>query len=137
MSPKSGVRVSGETCRVLVVEGDFDSAEFLCLMIEDAGHECRVALNAVEARTIVEDFAPDVALVDIGLPGETGFDLVQSLKRDFDQCRFVAVTGYVGSELPKQSLEAGFEAHLTKPVSMELLLAVLDRCASDLKTGSM
>jgi len=136
MSPKSGTRIAGETCRVLVVEDDFDSAEFLCLMIEDAGHECRVALNAAEARTIVEDFTPEVALIDIGLPGETGYDLVQSLKRDFGECRFVAVTGYVGSELSKQSLEAGFEAHLTKPVTMELLLAVLDRCASDLKTGS-
>ncbi|HEX2673626.1 MAG TPA: response regulator [Polyangiaceae bacterium] len=136
MSPKSGTRVAGETCRVLVVEDDFDSAEFLCLMIEDAGHECRVALNAAEARTIVEDFAPEVALIDIGLPGETGYDLLQSLKRDFDGCRFVAVTGYVGSELSKQSFEVGFEAHLTKPVSMELLRAVLDHCASDLKAAS-
>ena len=136
MSPKSGIRKSGETCRVLVVEDDFDSAEFLCVMIEDAGHECRVALNAVEARTIVEEFTPEVALIDIGLPGETGYDLVKSLKRDLGECRFVAVTGYAGAELSKQSLESGFEAHLTKPVTMQLLLAVLDRCASDLEASS-
>ena len=68
---ESGIRESGESCQVLVVEDDFDSAEVFCLMLEDAGHECRIALNAVEARTIVEDFTPDVALIDIGLPGET------------------------------------------------------------------
>ena len=113
-----------------MVEDDFDSAELLSILIEQAGHECRVALNASEARVILADFTPDVALIDIGLPGETGYQLVQSLKPELGDCRLVAITAYVGSAMAKRSLEAGFEAHLTKPVSLELLRGVLDHCAA-------
>ncbi|HYQ44727.1 MAG TPA: response regulator [Polyangiaceae bacterium] len=124
----------GSTCQVLVVEDDFDSAEMLCIWIEQAGHACRVALSASEARAVIEDFTPDVALVDIGLPGESGYDLLESLKSSgaLGACRFIAMTGYTGSDLAKLSVDAGFEAHLTKPVSVDLLLGVLDRCAGDL-----
>jgi CheY-like chemotaxis protein len=125
---------------VLVVEDDFDSAEIICILVQQAGHDCRVALNATEARAITEDFVPDVVLIDIGLPGEDGYQLVRTLK---DQpallgCHFVALTGYIGSDLPQQSVDAGFEAHLTKPVSLDLLLGVLDHCAAgpgDLKAA--
>jgi two-component system, sensor histidine kinase len=132
MPQPSGIRRVGEACRVLVVEDNFDSAEVLCLMIQQAGHDCRVALDASEARTITEDFAPDVALIDIGLPGETGYELLRYLKHQpaLVGCRFVALTGYAGPEMLKRSIEAGYEAHLTKPVGLELLLAVLDQCSS-------
>ena len=128
----SGVRISGGTCRVLLVEDDFDSAEVLCMLIQQAGHDCQVALNAGEARTITQDFTPDVTLIDIGLPGESGYDLIQDLKRKpaLVDCRFVAMSGYGGPELPEQSRDAGFEVHLTKPVSSDVLLAVLDQCAA-------
>jgi len=116
---------------VLVVEDNFDSAELLCVLIQQAGHDCRVALDATEARAITEDFTPDVALIDIGLPGQTGYELVQDLQNRpaLVGCRFVALTGYTGPDLLKRSLDAGFEAHLTKPVALELLIAVLDQCA--------
>jgi len=133
MSQESGVRRSGATCRVLVVEDDFDSAEALCILIQQAGHDCRVALDAAEARAITQDYAAEVALIDIGLPGETGYDLVHDLKRSptLAGCRFVALTGYAGPDLPQRSADAGFEAHLVKPVSLELVLALLDLCAAN------
>jgi two-component system, sensor histidine kinase len=132
MSQTSGIRRSGETCRVLVVEDNFDSAELVCILVQQAGHDCRVALDATEARAITEDFTPDVALIDIGLPGETGYQLVQDLKNQpaLVGCRFVALTGYAGSQMLQRSIDAGFEAHLMKPVALELLLAVLDQCAA-------
>jgi DNA-binding response OmpR family regulator len=129
MPPTSGIRRSGETCRVLVVEDDYDSAEALCILVQQGGHDCQVALNADEARAITEDFTPDVALIDIGLPGETGYDLIKTLKSSLVGCRFVAMTGYGGAEMSEKSVDAGFEAHLTKPVAMHLLMAVLDQCA--------
>jgi CheY-like chemotaxis protein len=117
---------------VLVVEDNFDSAELLCILIQQTGHDCRVALDATEARSITQEFTPDVALIDIGLPGETGYDLVKDLQKQpaLVDCRFVALTGYAGAEMLKRSSSAGFEAHLTKPVALELLRAVLDQCAS-------
>jgi len=128
----SGVRRAAPTCRVLVVEDDFDQAEMLCLLVQQGGHECRVAMNASEARVVSGEFTPDVALIDIGLPGEDGYQLVRSLKLQpaLQNCRFVALTGYGGSDLAEQSAEAGFQTHLTKPVSVDLLLAVLDDCAA-------
>ena len=133
MSQISGVRRSGATCRVLVVEDDFDSAELFSIMIDQAGHDCRIALNATEARTITEDFTPDVAVVDIGLPGESGYELVQHLKRQpaLIDCQFIGLSGGdEGPDTPKPSADAGFAAQLTKPVSQELLLAVLGQCAA-------
>lgn len=118
--------------RVLVVEDDFDQAEMIAILVQQAGHECRVAMNATDARAVTEDFTPDVALIDIGLPGEDGFQLVRSLRRKpaLRDCRFVVLTGYAGADLPRRSAAAGFQAHLTKPVSVNLLLAVLEPCAA-------
>jgi len=116
---------------VLVVEDDFDSADLLCVLSERAGHACRVARNAVEARAIIEEFEHDVALIDIGLPGESGYELLQHLKAQLTDCRFVAMTAYGSPDMTTKSLEAGFEPHLTKPVSIKLLMAVLDQCAAN------
>jgi DNA-binding response OmpR family regulator len=136
MPPVSGIRRSGQTCSVLVVEDDFDSADLLCVLFEQAGHDCQIALNAAEARAIIEDFTPDIALIDIGLPGESGYQLLQHLKAQLADCRFVAMTGYGSAEMLTKSLEAGFEAHLTKPVSIDLLMAVLDQCAGRTEAGA-
>jgi len=132
MPTTSGIRRAGQTCSVLVVEDDFDSAEMLCILIQESGHECQVALDATEARAITENFMPDVALIDIGLPGESGYELLRDLKQQpsFEGCRFIAMTAYVGANMVTKSMEAGFEAHLTKPVSLDLLKAVLDQCAA-------
>ncbi len=127
MSQTSGIRRTGGSYSVLVVEDDFDSAEVLCVLIQQAGHDCQVELNASEALAITEDFVPAVALIDIGLPGENGYDLLQHLKAQpsLVGCRFVAITGYGSADMVTKRIEAGFEAHLTKPVSMELLLTVV------------
>ena len=132
MAQTSGMRRYGETRRVLVVEDDFDSAEALCTLVQQAGHDCQVALSATEARAITQEFLPEVALIDIGLPRESAYELVRHLKRQSSLvgCRFVAITGHRGAQVPEQSSEAGFEAHLTKPVARELLLGVLDLCGA-------
>jgi CheY-like chemotaxis protein len=131
MPLESGIRRSGATCRVLVVEDNFDSAERLCSLIQQAGHDCRVALDATEARAITEEYTPDLALIDVGLPGETGYALVHDLQKQpaLVDCQFVALTGHAGSETLERS-DAGFEAHLTTPVPLDLLRVVLEQCAA-------
>ncbi len=113
--------------RLLIVEDNFDSAEILSLLLERDGFDVRIALDAQEALDTVEEFSPDIAILDIGLPGITGYELIAMLKDnpDLKACRFVALTGYTGGEVSKQTANAGFDAHLTKPVDLSSLRRVM------------
>jgi DNA-binding response OmpR family regulator len=77
--------------------------------------------------TLVDD-PPNVALVDIGLPGLNGFDLAKRARERLgrDRVRLVALTGYGSQEDRRKVREAGFDAHLVKPVTREALRRVLD-----------
>ena len=121
---------------VLIVDDDFDSAEALLIMLENAGYDARVALNAAGAVAIVsEDFEPDFAVIDIGLPEVSGLELVALLRTEhaLDRCAFIAVSGYVFDGFPERSLAAGFAAHLRKPLDFARLLTAFgqDRAAMD------
>jgi CheY-like chemotaxis protein len=114
--------------RVLVVDDDTDSSEVLSYILAQAGYEVRVALDAAEAFLTVDHFTPDVALIDIGLPMVTGHELAASLRArpELESCRFIAVSGYVGNGLEERSKAAGFEAHLTKPVSVSQIVTAIE-----------
>jgi CheY-like chemotaxis protein len=113
--------------RVLVVDDDYDSAEVLSYVLRSAGCEVRVALDGSAALAVVAEFEPDAAIVDLGLPTMTGYDLVGLLRSmpALQACRFLAITGYIANGLAERSAAAGFVAHFTKPVrSVELLAAL-------------
>jgi CheY-like chemotaxis protein len=97
----SGARDVSNRRRVLVVDDDSDSADLLELWLERAGHQVCVANGAVAALALVEDFRPQIALVDIGLPDMDGYELVATLqaKPELEACRFIAVTGYSNLDL--------------------------------------
>jgi CheY-like chemotaxis protein len=113
--------------RVLVVDDNVDAAESLCILLEMLGHETAMAFDGPTGLTVAEQFRPRVAILDIGLPRLNGYDLARHLKAGPDAPRLmVAVSGYGQAEDRRKSQEAGFDHHLTKPVELAVLQAVLD-----------
>ncbi len=113
--------------RVFIVDDNVDAADTLAMLLELEGHSVRAVHNPGDAIRQIEDFRPDVALVDIGLPDIDGYELVQRLRRQpaMAGVRFVAVTGYGQLEDRRRVRDAGFDDHLVKPVSMPALARTL------------
>ena len=115
--------------RVLIVDDNIDAAQTLVMVLEELGYEARSATDARSALALLDSFVPEVAVLDIGLPGMDGYELARRLRADARTAsiRLMALTGY-GSEADRQrALQAGFDEHLIKPVSIESLLSALNR----------
>jgi CheY-like chemotaxis protein len=116
-----------EPARVMVVEDNPDIARVMVALLRRCGHEPCVAYDGLTALKLAHQFHPQVALLDIGLPGISGHDLARRLREDDElrDMRLVALTGYGQEEDRRRSREAGFDEHLTKPVSLARLREVL------------
>ncbi len=116
-------------CRVLVCDDNVDGAESLALMLGLLGHEVRTVHDGLQALAVVAGWRPDVALLDIGLPGLSGYEVAQRFRADptLEGLMLVAVTGWGTEGDQRRSAEAGFDHHLTKPVEAGALEAVLAR----------
>ncbi|MDB4995257.1 MAG: sensor hybrid histidine kinase [Myxococcaceae bacterium] len=112
--------------RVLVVEDDEDAASMLADYLGWIGHTTAVANEAYGALEVVEHFRPDVALLDIELPGMDGYELARRLKEMPSPACIIAVTGFGQDADRAQSAAAGFNAHLVKPIDMSSLGPLLD-----------
>ncbi len=114
--------------RVLVVDDNEDAAEVLADMLEMYGHETRRAHEGATALRIAEVFDPDVAILDIGLPGMDGFQLARRFSEhpQLRRTRLVAVTGYGEDRDRARSAAAGFTVHLVKPVDIAELRAAIE-----------
>ena len=123
--------------RVLVVDDNVDSAEMLRTFLELHGHEVRVANDGTSALAILSEFAPDIGLFDIGLPGMSGYDLARHIREDgrYDGMFLVAVTGWGQEEDRQRAREVGFNAHLTKPPDPADLHRVLAQGGGDEENG--
>jgi PAS domain S-box-containing protein len=113
--------------RVLVVDDNEDSAETMVTLLTLWGHEVRSAGDAESALAVAAEQHPEVVLLDIGLPGSSGYDIAAHL-RGIPGCEaatLVAMTGYGQEEDRKRSREAGFAHHLTKPVQPDALKEIL------------
>jgi PAS domain S-box-containing protein len=115
--------------RIMVVDDNEDAAEMLAEMLEHLGNTTRVANDADAAMRLVEEFAPDLAVLDIGLPIVDGYELARRLRarRGSDSLRLIALTGYGGASDRQRAASAGFDAHLVKPVGIGVLESVIDR----------
>jgi PAS domain S-box-containing protein len=116
---------------ILVVDDNADAAFMLKLLLEQWGHRVRVEHDALRALDSAAGQAPDVALLDIGLPGMDGNMLAQRMRSAPASAGtvLVAVTGYGQEHDRQRALTAGFDHHLVKPVNTSDLAAILDRAA--------
>jgi PAS domain S-box-containing protein len=122
----------GGSARVLVVDDNADVAEGLMMLLELLGHRVRVAHDAMAALEAVRVNAPDLMLVDIGLPGMDGYELARSIRQEsrLASVVLVALTGYGRDEDKRKAREAGFDDHLVKPLTPETLQKLLGRLGS-------
>jgi PAS domain S-box-containing protein len=132
-APAAGVAVpqragGARQLDVLVVDDNVDAAFMLKLMLEQCGHRVRVEHDAWRALDSAIASRPDVALLDIGLPGLDGNALARRLRSEprTAATMLVAITGYGQEHDRRLALEAGFDHHLVKPADMAALVAVLD-----------
>jgi signal transduction histidine kinase/ActR/RegA family two-component response regulator len=123
----------GAPRRVLVIEDNSDAAESLRMLLELRGHTVAVARTGAEGVAEARTFAPDVILCDIGLPGMDGYAVARTLRADpqLQATRIVALSGYAAPEDIAKGREAGFDAHLAKPPSLDTLEAVLSNPRRD------
>ena len=121
--------------RILIVDDNHDSAEMLATLLELAGHETFAAHDGLAAVEAAAKLDLDVILLDIGLPVMNGYEAARRIREQRGQKRrplLVALTGWGQDEDRGRSEEAGFDAHLVKPVDE----AVLDRLLTDLTVGT-
>jgi hypothetical protein len=111
--PADGVRRS---CRVLLVEDHADTATVITLLLKKFGHVVDCADSVASGLSMYEPDKHDIVLSDLGLPDGSGIDFVQKL-RETSTVPAVALTGYGMEEDVKRCLDAGFNAHLTKPLN--------------------
>jgi DNA-binding response OmpR family regulator len=115
--------------RIIIVEDDSDYGSLLARMLQTRGHETRVALDALDATLMAADFRPDLAIIDLGLPGMGGLELATWLcaHPKLNQTVFIAITGNPTVTLPRQQRDAGFHAYLTKPIDIDALLELAEQ----------
>ena len=115
--------------RVLLVDDNVDAALSLGDLLRDAGYEVREVHDGAAALAMLDDFKPDIALLDIGLPGMSGYELAAALRADARMAglMIIALTGYGCEGDRAQALASEFDEHLVKPVEIADLLGVLGR----------
>jgi CheY-like chemotaxis protein len=112
--------------RILVVDDNEDAADLLRELLSCLGHDVQVANDGPTALKLAESFQPDIALLDIGMPGMNGRELAARLRTQGQpsSLRLIAVTGYAAEVL---SPEDGFETHLVKPFDVTQLQQLIAR----------
>jgi CheY-like chemotaxis protein len=118
--------------RVIVADDDRDAVMTLATILQHEGHEVREVYRGSEVLRMVRDFDPDVALIDIGMPGMTGYDVAREIRQIFGRQRpvLVAVTGWKKASDRIAAQIAGFDHHLAKPFEPETLLGLLAQVPS-------
>ena len=122
-----GARTWAPAHSVVVVEDQADARLMMQLVLESQGMTVSTAENGRDGIALIEELRPDVALVDLGLPLVSGFDLARHIRKNptLARTRLVALSGYGQDADVEASLAAGFDEHLTKPVDLDRLEQIL------------
>jgi CheY-like chemotaxis protein len=124
--------------RILIVDDSEDGAESLAMLLQLAGHETHKAHDGQAAIEAAERLRPDAILLDIGLPIMNGFEVCSHIRRQpwGKDLVLVALTGWGQDEDRQKSREAGFDAHMVKPVDHDLLMTLLGSLPSPMDAHS-
>jgi signal transduction histidine kinase len=128
LATTSAARQVVDAVGVLVCDDNEDAASTLAALLGATGYQAREVFSPEQAIEAFQQLRPAVAILDIGLPGMDGYELVQRLKAlpAGDACKYVALTGYGQETDVKRAFGAGFDAHLTKPADPDVLLRLLE-----------
>jgi PAS domain S-box-containing protein len=128
VAPPAEPAASPEARRVLVVEDNLDAGQTLRTLLEMLGHDATLVESGAAALEFLQARGADVVLCDLGLPGMSGYEVARAVREraSLQQTRLVALTGYGQPEDRKRTADAGFDEHLTKPVDVAELTAVLE-----------
>ena len=123
--------------RILVADDERDQVATLAALLIDEGHEVREVYRGSEVTRMVREFDPDIALIDIGMPGMSGYEVARELRQEFGKQRplLIAVTGWKQSSDRILAKLAGFDFHLAKPFESSALLTLIAPLASGSGTG--
>jgi CheY-like chemotaxis protein len=113
--------------RILVVDDNRDAADSLARLIQSFGHDVRAVYDGFTALDETTSFQPDMALVDIGMPGIDGYETVRQLRERRGNVHLivVAVTAWARDEDKHRAYESGFDLHIPKPMTVETLRELL------------
>jgi len=113
--------------RVLAVDDNLDAVHSLCMLLREMGHTVDYAINGYVALDAARRFKPDVIILDLGLPGMTGFEVCTQIRRDPELCatKVLALTGYGEESYRRRAEEAGFDRFLVKPLDPNVLHELL------------
>jgi CheY-like chemotaxis protein len=129
----------GPGMKILVVDDQPDCADSLGSMLRTYGHDVEVAYAPVEALKMALNRPPDIAFLDIGMPGMDGWQLAHVLRTGTTRSYLVAVTGFSTPSDYARSKEAGLDMHLVKPIDaakVEILLAQVERMFAASRGGA-
>ncbi|HEX5126144.1 MAG TPA: ATP-binding protein, partial [Rhodocyclaceae bacterium] len=115
------------SARVLVIDDNADTAESVAVFLRLEGHEVIAAADGLHALTMARSFLPDVAIIDIGLPGLSGYEVASRLRAtpEYRNMLLVALTGYGQKEDQQLASQAGFDHHFVKPMNPQEILNVI------------
>lgn len=113
--------------RILLIEDNPDARETFRMMLELAGHEVLEAAEGRSGLELLRSALPDIAVIDVGLPGLDGYEIASRFRREPQSSRvmLVALTGYGTPEARERSRQAGFDHHLIKPVDPDVLREIM------------
>ena len=123
--------------RVLIIEDNRDAREMFRIMLELSGHEVLEAEEGVSGLEMLKSNPPDVAVIDVGLPGLNGYEVARRFREEpgSRSVVLVALTGYGTPEAQERSRKSGFNYHLIKPVNGEALEEIMREAASRRKSA--
>jgi CheY-like chemotaxis protein len=119
--------------RVLIVDDNEDVASSLAMLLSMQGVEVHVEHDGPSALRALKTFAPTIALLDIGMPGMTGYEVAREIRSDgeFAKVKLIALTGWGQPSDVRDAHEAGFDRHCIKPVDPEVLVTLLSSSLSE------
>lgn len=131
-SERTKTSLRSDACRILLVDDQELVVRSIARVLQRCGHDVRCVLDGPSALEEARSFGPDLALVDISLPGMDGFELAAQLRAEpaFESLMLVALSGYDAHEIEQQVRDAGFDHHLVKPPCLETLNALIATAAN-------